>query len=91
MPWSREFEDPVPTRSKPLLTLQDAADHILKLSKRQTESDHWQLALHCLIRAAEDREPLLHARVAMLKALNHGKPRPAKPRDRSAKSYRIVR
>ena len=30
----------------------------------------WQLALHCLIEAAEDREPRMHARIAVLRALN---------------------
>lgn len=90
--WARRFEDPIPLPDgRVLVTLREAADYILKLSKRQTETDHWQLALHCLIEAAEDREPLLHARVAMLKALNHGKPAPiSEPRRKRAKSYRIL-
>jgi hypothetical protein len=56
--WSDEFEDPVPGRR----TLQDAADHILKLSKAQQQSPHWQPAVEALVMAAEDRGPLLHAR-----------------------------
>ena len=58
MSWSDEFEDPVPGRR----TLQDAADHILKLSKAQQQSPHWQPAVEALVMAAEDRGPLLHAR-----------------------------
>jgi hypothetical protein len=69
--WSDEFEDPIPG----LRTLQDAADHILKLSKAQEQLPHWQTAVEALIMAAEGRGPLLHARVGMLRAMNHGKER----------------
>jgi hypothetical protein len=87
--WSSPFEDPIPTKGKPILTLKDAADYILQLPKREAESDHWQLALHCLIEAAEDREPLMHARIGMLRALNFGKPAPE--RERRARKYKIVK
>jgi hypothetical protein len=33
MSWSRRFVDPIPTKGKPLVNLQDAAQFILKLSK----------------------------------------------------------
>jgi hypothetical protein len=69
--WSDEFEDPIPG----LRSLQDAADHILKLSKAQEQLPHWQTAVEALIMAAEGRGPLLHARVGMLRAMNHGKER----------------
>lgn len=39
--------------------------------------------------AAEDRGPMLHARVGMLRALNFGKPKPEVVRGKRA--YRIVR
>jgi hypothetical protein len=54
MPWSTEFEDPVglPNERK-LITLQDAADHILKLPKTQQQQQHWQTAVEMLIKAAE--------------------------------------
>ena len=68
MSWSDEFEDPVPG----LRTLQDAADLILKLPKAQQQLPHWQAAVEALIMAAEGRGPLLHARVGMLRAMNHG-------------------
>jgi hypothetical protein len=69
--WSDEFDDPIPG----LMTLQDAADHILKLAKAQQQLPHWQAAVEALIMAAEGRGPLLHARVGMLRAMNHGRER----------------
>jgi hypothetical protein len=35
--WSDEFDDPIPG----MRTLQDAADHILKLPKAQQQLPHW--------------------------------------------------
>jgi hypothetical protein len=67
--WSTEFEHPVPG----LATLCDAADYIQKLSKaEQQQLPHWQAAVEALIIPAEDRGPLLHARVGMLRAMNRG-------------------
>lgn len=40
--------------------------------------------------AAEDRGPLMQARIGMLKALSQGKPAPYKPpRRKAAKAYNI--
>jgi hypothetical protein len=61
-------EQPVPG----LTTLHDAADYIQKLSKAEQQLPRWQAAVEALIMAAEGRGPLLHARVGMLRALNHG-------------------
>lgn len=91
MSWSRPFEDPIPTKGKPILTLKDAADYILQLPKREAESDHWQLALHCLIEAAEGRSFVMFARIAMMRALNFGKPPAIDLRRKRAKAFRIVR
>ena len=49
MSWADEFDDPVPG----CRTLQDAADHILKLPKAEQQLPHWQTAVEMLIRAAE--------------------------------------
>ena len=68
MSWSTEFEHPVPG----LATLRGAADYIQKLPKAEQQLPHWQAAVEALIMAAEGRGPLLHARVGMLRALNHG-------------------
>jgi hypothetical protein len=70
--WSDEFEDPIPD----VRTLQDAADHILKLPKAQQQLPHWQTAVEMLIRAAEGSPAwLMMARITMLKAMNHGEER----------------
>jgi hypothetical protein len=77
MSWTRSFDDPIPTpKGKPLLTLKDAAAYILKLPKREAAAEHWQIAMEQLIDCAEGRNFLLHARIGMLRALNHGKPDP---------------
>jgi hypothetical protein len=34
------------------------------------QSDEWQAAIEALLMAAEDRRPLMHARIDMLTALN---------------------
>jgi hypothetical protein len=78
VPWSRRFHAPIdPPKGTTLVTLKDAADHIVALPATVAKTEPWQLALYCLIEAAEDREPVLHARIAVLRALNHGKPAPA--------------
>jgi hypothetical protein len=69
--WSDPFDDPVPG----CVTLRDAANLITKLSAAEQAKPHWQAAVEALIMAAEGRGPLLHARVGMLRALNHGMPR----------------
>jgi hypothetical protein len=52
--------------------LHDAAKYIQKFPKATQQLPHWQAAAEALILAAEDRGPLLHARVGMLRAMNHG-------------------
>jgi hypothetical protein len=91
--WSRAFDDPIPLPDGgELQSLRQAADHVLSLPAKASKTAHWQLAMHCLIEAAEGREPLLHARIGMLRALNAGKPDPKlSPRKKRAKAYRIVR
>jgi hypothetical protein len=85
MPWSRPFDDPIPG----ITTLRDAASHIMRLPKAEQAQPHWQAAIEAVIMAAEDRGPMLHARVGMLRAMNFGKPAPTEQR-RKAKTYRIV-
>lgn len=88
MPWTRKFDDPIPG----IVTLKDAATYILKLPKAEQSKPHWQAAAEAVIMAAEDRGPLMHARIGMLRALNFGKPYPdIEPRVKRAKKYRIVR
>ena len=52
------------------MTLRDAADYIVTLPKAEQNLEAWQTAIEALIMAAEDRGPLMHARIGMLRALN---------------------
>jgi hypothetical protein len=71
MSWSRAFEDPIPLpRGRQLVTLKDAAAYIMKLTKAEQHLEEWQAATEALLMAAEDRGPLMHARIGMLRALN---------------------
>ncbi len=93
MTWSRRFEDPIrlPDGTE-LQTLREAGNYIASLPRAEHESERWQAAIEALIMAAQDRGPLLHARVGMLQALHHGRPAPLRPPQRKpAKAYRIVR
>ena len=69
--WKRPFEDQIdlPRGRRRLVTLQDAADYILKLPKAQQDLEQWQTATEALIMAAEGRGPLMHARIGVMKAL----------------------
>jgi hypothetical protein len=42
----------------------------LKLPKVEQNLEPWQTAVEALIMAAEDRGPLMHARIGVLRALN---------------------
>jgi hypothetical protein len=68
--WSRKFDDPIPLRRGQLVTLQDAPSYIMKLPKAEQNLPEWQAATEALIMAAEDRGPLMHARIGVTRALN---------------------
>jgi hypothetical protein len=69
--WQRRFEDPVTLpNGRKLVTLLDAGNYIASLPRKEHESEPWQAAIEALLMAVEDRGPLLHARVGMLRALN---------------------
>jgi hypothetical protein len=87
MPWSRRFVDPIPTKGKPIATLQDAAQFILKLPAEQAKP-HWQAAAEAVIMAAEDRGPLMHADIGMKRALNAGKPVELDPKHKSPRKLK---
>ncbi len=72
MPWSTAFDDPVRVSSRhELLTLQQAADYIMKLPEDAQHEAHWQTAIETLIKAAETGGGwVMFARIAMLRALN---------------------
>jgi hypothetical protein len=71
MPWSTPFEDPIMLpNGKTILTLQQAADYILKMPKAEQNQPAWQAATEPLIMAAEGRGPMVHVPVGMLRGLN---------------------
>jgi hypothetical protein len=72
MPWSTPFDEPIALRGgRKLVTLQQAADYIIKLPDARQKQPHWQLAVENLINAAETGGGwLMFAQIAMLRALN---------------------
>jgi hypothetical protein len=71
----------------------DAGVYILALPPAEVERMHRQVAMECLIAAAEKGGIVMVAHIAMLRALHHGEPDPEiTPRRRKhTKRYRIVR
>jgi len=70
MSWDRPFAQPVPLREgPPAQTLRDAADYIRKLPLPERDGQEWRLAVQMLIDAAEDRGPMLFARMGIVRAL----------------------
>jgi hypothetical protein len=72
MPWSTPFDEPIALRGgRKLVTLQQAADYIIKLPDARQKQLHWQLAVENLINAAETGGGwLMFAQIAMLRAVN---------------------
>jgi len=65
------FDQPVPLpRQPPARTLRDAGDYIKKLPRSERDTPEWRLAIQMLIDAAEDRGPVLFAKMGMERALN---------------------
>jgi hypothetical protein len=54
----------------PARTLRDAANYIKKLPQSEHDSPEWRLAIQMLIDAAENRGPMLFAKMGMLRATN---------------------
>jgi hypothetical protein len=92
--WSTTFEQPINLpEGKQLVTFQDAAEYIQRLPAKIHDRPEWQLAVHYLIEAAEGRTFRMFARIAVLKALNHGQPRlviPPAPKRKKAKAHKII-
>src|SRR3984885_9074782 len=69
--WSREFYDPITLpKGKPLVTLRDAANYIVKLPKAEQQAPEWQTAMQALLLVAEQNRPTMFARIGMMRALN---------------------
>jgi hypothetical protein len=66
-------------------------EHITPLPGSLSSFEHWRTAIARPIAAGEKHGTVLMARIAVVQALQAGKPRPApEPRKRHAKEYRIV-
>jgi hypothetical protein len=72
MPWSTPFDEPISLRGGPtLVTLQHAADYIMKLPETEQRHERWQTAVAHLIHAAETGGGwLMFARIGMMQALH---------------------
>ncbi len=69
--WDRPFDQPVPLPSgAPARTLRDAVNYIRKLPESERDSREWRLAIQMLLDAAEDRGPMLFAKMGIDRALN---------------------
>lgn len=82
--WSGPLGDPVLLPDgRALTTLRDAATYIVALPKAEQRHPAWQLAAATLLEAAEGRDFIMHARIAVLRALNRDRPAPprARPED----------
>jgi hypothetical protein len=78
--WSRRFEDPIPLPcGRQLVTLQDAADYILKLPKAEQDLDEWQTAVETMILVATLGGPTMFARIGVMRALNRNMERVFNP------------
>jgi hypothetical protein len=75
MPWSTPFDEPIALKGgRKLITLQQAADYVMKLPERTQQEQRWQTAVENLIQAAETGGGwLMFAQIAMLRALNEDK------------------
>jgi hypothetical protein len=69
--WDQQFFDPIelPGR-KPLVTLRDAAQYIIKLPKAERDADEWQAAMQALMLVAEQDGPTMFARIGVMRALH---------------------
>ena len=72
MPWSTRFDEPISIAGGgKLITLQHAADYIMKLPNELQQEPCWQTAVETLLNAAElGGGWLMFARIAVLRALN---------------------
>jgi hypothetical protein len=69
--WDRPFDQPVPLPGeRPARTLRDAGNYIRELPQSERSTPEWRLAVQMLIDAAEDRGPMLFAKMGIDRALN---------------------
>jgi hypothetical protein len=94
MSWDQQFFDPIelPNGRKPLVTLRDAAQYIIKLPKAERDADEWQAAMEALMLVTEQEGPTMFARIGVMRALHRHEPKAAPaPRRKRAKVYKVNR
>jgi hypothetical protein len=70
LPWSSEFEDPIPLPDgRMLVTLLDAGKYITDLPKAEQQLDGWQTAIEALMLCSRGG-PTMLARIGVMRALN---------------------
>ena len=92
MAWTQCFADPIPLPGgRALITLRDAGNHVLSLPAAEQVLPHWQAAAEALTLVGEHGGDPMLPRIAVMRALNHGKlePEPS-PRRKRAKAYRVI-
>ena len=89
MSWDRPFDQPVPLPGeRPARTLRDAGNYIRELPQSERDTPEWRLAVQMLIDAAEDRGPLLFAKMGMVRAINRMAERAFNPHLKSGRPSR---
>ena len=90
MSWDRPFAQPVPLPAgAPARTLRDAADYIRNLPQSERDRQEWRLAVQMLIDAAEDRGPMLFARMGIVRALEASVESPPSPENQDLPPRRL--
>lgn len=93
MSWDQEFFDPIilPGR-KPLVTIRDAAQYILKLPKAEQRAAQWQAAAKVLMLIGEHGGDPMMAHIGIMRALHRHEPIAGPtPRRKRAKVDKIIR
>lgn len=89
MSWDRPFDQPVPLpKGAPARTLRDTANFIRNLPKTEQDMKEWQTAIQMLIDAAENRVPMMFAKIGLHKAIDRDVVRVFKPA-RKAKHWSL--
>lgn len=90
MSWDRPFAQPVPLPAgAPARTLRNAADYIRNLPQSERDRQEWRLAVQMLIDAAEDRGPMLFARMGIIRALEAGVELTSNPENQDLPTGRV--
>jgi hypothetical protein len=91
MSWSVRFDYPIALADgRALHSLREAGEYVAVLPEETAGLGHWQLAA-LLVFVAEKTGLVMMARIAMMRALNAGKPEPKQePRTKWVKAYRII-